>query len=331
MDNAVGITQNMAWPGLYKNQKKWLQQQRVLSEREAQVTAAEVTQQVREGWYSYLLNRSTLNILKFQDSLYANFVKKAEVRVKTGETSMLELISARTKFQEVEALKLNAEVELKNSEMRLKQLLQINTPVLIAEGSLVLEMNMLTNQSGANPSVGVALQQVDVAKAKMAVEKAKTMPDLTFGYNHQLVISGFNPANISRTYTPGTRIAGWQIGLAIPVFNRAGRARVKAEALSVEAAAVHHQNVQSQLDLQYQQEYQHYETFKKLVAYYTATGLKQADEQSRIAQVSFNLGEIGYMEYIQHITQVIQTKLAYIEALSGLNQSAIQLLYLKGN
>lgn len=332
MDNGIGISQNLAWPGLYSKQRKSLQQQRHLAEKKGELTAAELTRSVREAWYNQLLNYATLKVLSFQDSLYGNFVKNAEIRVKSGETSRLELISAQTQQRAIEAALLSAKGDVKNGEMKLRQLLQLEDPILMESGSLTLAFDLSIQPNiSSHALAAVAQQEIEVAKTKMAVEKAKAMPDLNFGYNHQLLINGFNPANISRTYTPGTRIAGWQVGLAIPLFNQAGRARLKAETLSVKAAEVDYQNAQSQLALQYQQQWQHYETFKKLVDRYTNSALKQADEQLRIAQVSFKLGEIGYMEFVEHATQSIQTKLAYLEALSGLNEATIQLLYLKGN
>ncbi|RZJ20503.1 MAG: CusA/CzcA family heavy metal efflux RND transporter [Acinetobacter sp.] len=333
MDNSFGITQNIAWPGLYKNNKKLLNQQTILAERTSGSVQAEVIRNVRMAWYSFLLNRETLRVLNYQDSVYSNFVKKAEIRWKTGETSKLELISATTKFQEVQALKVNAQAELSNSEAVLKQLLNISAPLKIAENSLVMQVvtDMDKVDLSANAQGLVELQNIEVAGARLAIEKSKSLPDFSLGYSQQLIISGFNPAGISRTYSPGTRIAGFQIGVAVPIFNGAGRSRVRAEKIAIEVARSNYESQKSQVGLAYEQEQQHYLTFKKLVDYYTNCGIKLADEQSRIAQVSFNLGEIGYVEYIQHISGSVQTKLAYLEALSQLNQSAIQLQYLKGN
>ncbi|MFA6275637.1 MAG: CusA/CzcA family heavy metal efflux RND transporter [Pedobacter sp.] len=332
MDNSIGISQNIAWPGLYKNNRKLLNQQTILAERTNRSLESEIIRNVKNAWYSYLLNRETMRVLKFQDSIYSNFVKKAEIRLKAGETSKLELISATTKFQEVQALKTNAEAELKNSESTLKQLLNIDGALQVAEENLIATLPVMTMiDPSANLQTRIEMQNIEVANSRLAVERSKSLPELTVGYSQQLVISGFNPANISRTYSPGTRIAGIQLGVSVPIFNGANRSRINAEKIGVEIAKSNLENTQSQIILAYKQELEHYNTFKKLVDYYKSSGLKLADEQSRIAQVSFNLGEIGYIEYIQHISGAVQTKLAYIEALSQLNQSAIQLQYLKGN
>jgi cobalt-zinc-cadmium resistance protein CzcA len=332
MDNAIGITQNIAWPGLYKNQRKLLNQQTILAERTGNITRAEIIRHVRNAWYAYLLNRETLRILNYQDSIYKGFVKRAEIRLKTGETSNLELFSAKNKYQEVQALKIGVQADLKNNELALKQLLNSSEPITIAESKspLLLVLPTDTINTSNNAQVNAELQNIEVANARIAVEKSKGMPDLTVGYNQQLVISGFNPASIDRGYSPGTRIAGIQLGLALPIFNGANRSRVKAEKLSGQIAQTNYQHTQSQVRLQYQQEMQQYQKYRQAVDYYTSGGLNQADEQLRITQVSFKLGEIGYIEYIQNISAAVQTKLAYIEAVSRLNQSAIQLQFLRG-
>jgi cobalt-zinc-cadmium resistance protein CzcA len=332
MDNAIGITQNIAWPGLYKNQRKLLNQQTALAERTSNITRADITRNVRNAYYAYLLNRETLRVLNYQDSIYNGFVKRVEIRLKTGETSNLELFSAKNKYQEVQALKIGVQADLKSNELALKQLLNTNEPIIIAESKLpvLLTMPADTLNITGNPQVNADLQNIEVANARVAVEKSKGMPDFTLGYNQQLVIAGFNPANINRGYSPGTRIAGLQVGVALPIFNGANRSRIKAEKLSGQIAQTNYQNTQSQVRLQYEQEVQQYRKFRQSVDYYTSGGLKQADEQLRIAQVSFNLGEIGYIEYIQNVSAAVQTKLAYIETVSRLNQSAIQLQFLRG-
>ena len=331
MDNALGITQNIAWPGLYAKQRKLLNQQSALAQRSHQASQANITRAVRNAWYTQALFQETLRILNYQDSLYAGFVKKAEIRFKTGETSNLELMSARNKYQEIKAMKIGALADLKTNELALQQLLNTQETIVVESRSLPIILSTTAPfQAAQNASLGVAQQEVEVANAKIAVERSKNMPDFILGYNQQLLVSGFNPANISRTYSPGTRIAGIQVGLALPLFNQAGRAKVKAEQIGVQVAKTNFENVQSQVKLAYEQELQHYQKFKQLVDYYLGTGLKQADEQLRIAQVSFNLGEIGYIEYIQNTSAAVQAKLAYLEAVSQLNQSAIQIQYLKG-
>lgn len=173
-------------------------------------------------------------------------------------------------------------------------------------------------------------QQVAIANAKIALQKSKAMPDFSLGYSQQMVIKSFNPANIDRSYTPGTRIAGMQVGIAVPLFNGAGRAKVKAEKIAVQMAETDYQNTAREFEIQYEQIFQEYLKNKQILDYYTSVGLKQSKEQLRIAQVSFDLGEIGYMEYVQNISLAIQSNITYLETLNQLNQTTIQLAFIKG-
>jgi cobalt-zinc-cadmium resistance protein CzcA len=332
MDNSIGVSHTIAWPGLYKNQRQLLAKQTQLASSTSKITQAEVVRQVRSAWYAYLLNQQTLNVLNFQDSIFKGFVSKAEIRVKTGETSALELISARNQFQQIQVQKLDVMTSLANNESALKQLLNTSTPLVIIQDQqpLVLPVSLDSLEVTNNAQVGADLQNAEVAKARILVEKSKGLPDLTLGYSQQLIVSAFNPANINRSYSPGTRIAGIQVGVALPIFNGAYRARVKSEQLSAQVAQTDLLNTKARIRMEYSQEVREYQQYLQAVNYYQNQGLKQADEQLRIAQVSFDLGEIGYLEYIQNISAAVQTRLSYIEALSQLNQSAIQIQFIKG-
>lgn len=329
-DNSISVSQSFAWPGFYKNQKKVLMGQTGLMEKSGNYTKSEIIRDTRLAYYNLLYSINTLKVLELQDSIYRNFIKKSELRFKVGETSNLELITARNKYQEVQALKKAAETDLAIQQLNLQQLLDLKTTIIPAEGSLPVLALTETTGSGNSPLIDVYQQQIAVAKAKIDLERSRAMPDLTLGYAQQFVIKSFDPANIGRTYTPGTRIAGIQLGIAVPIFNGAGRARVNSEKIAVQIAENDYQRIQNQLAMQYQQELQNYTQHKSIADYFNSVGLKQADEQLRIAQVSYDLGEIGYIEFIQNMALAVQSKLSYLQTVNQLNQSVIQLQFLKG-
>jgi len=330
-DNAIGISQNFAWPGVYKNQGKLLQAQTHLMERSGEYTKAEIIKETRLVYLGYLFSWNTLQVLELQDSIYQNFIKKSELRYKVGETSNLELMTARNKYQEVQALKQAAIAELKVQSSVLKQLTNEEAEVLPDDQILPVLSLTLSEGTGRSALAGVYEQQIDVAKAKADLERSRTMPDFTLGYAQQLVIRSFDPANLNRGYTPGTRIAGFQVGIGIPIFNGAGRARINSEKIAAQIAEKDYLQIQGQLETSYQQELQNYLKNKIMLDYFTSTGLKQADEQLRIAQISYDLGEIGYIEFIQNMALAIESKLKYLQTVKEVNQSVIQLQFLKGN
>ena len=331
-DNSISVSQSFALPGLYRNQKKVFKEQTGLAERSGNYTQAEIIRDTRLAYYNYLFSLNTLEALALQDSIYKHFIQKSELRFKLGETSNLELITAKNKYQEVQALKQAAETELAMEQLNLQQLLNVNTIVTPADKKLPALVYANDSTTGTNnPLLGYYQQQVAIARAKVDLERAKTMPELTLGYAQQFVIKSFDPANLNRGYTPGTRIAGLQVGVAVPLFNGAGRARINSEKIATQIAETDYLGMQRKLSIQYQQELKNYSKNRSLAGYFTSGGLTQADEQLRIAQVSYDLGEIGYMEFIQNMTLAIQSKLNYLQTVKQLNQSVIQLQFLKGN
>lgn len=332
MDNAIGVTQSFAWPGFYKNQNRLFKAQTKLAERMGNYTRAEIIKMVKSAYYEYLINRETIRLLDVQDSLYHNFLTRATVRYKAGETSKLELLNANNKSQEIQAQKISANTDLLNTQVNLMRLLNIKTPVAIApDRNLIIELTQKdTLDVNENNQLNYIKQSISVADAKLQLEKSKLLPDLTVGYNQQLVISAFNPANISRTYSPGTRIAGFQVGISLPLFGGANRSRIKSQQLANRIAETNYQFEKQGVQTDYQQEMQQYLKYKQRIDYYLATALSQSDEQLRIAQVSFNLGEIGYIEYLQNIAAAIQIKMNYLEDIKNLNTSALQIQFLKG-
>lgn len=334
IDNAIGVTQILALPGLYKNQKSVLRQQTLLTEKSKSVTEAEIIRSVKLAYYNYLYGLAKLKVLSYLDSLYNDFSKKAEIRQRTGETSNLEKLSAQNKYQEVQLLKKEAESDIKVYQLSLQQLLNMDAPVSIKENDLIAILftdNNDTSVVSKNPLLGYYQQNIHLANSKIKLEKAKLLPEFSLGYNQQLVIKGFDPAKINRDYFNGTSIAGFQVGVGVPLFSGSYKAKINAEKIGVSVAQSQMVATQQKLQTQWQQAYQEYLIYKQTTDYYKATGLQLADEQIRVAGFSFSKGEIGYVEFIQNLSLAVQSKLNYLSAINLLNTSVINLQYLQGN
>ncbi|HEY1164041.1 MAG TPA: efflux RND transporter permease subunit, partial [Chitinophaga sp.] len=334
IDNALGITQSFALPGLYKNQKNVFRQQTLLAEKTKKLTETEVIRDVKTAWYNYVYGAAKINVLSYLDSIYQDFSRKAEVRQRTGETSNLERLTAQNKYQEIRLLRKEAQAELNIYELSLQQLINTEGPITIAEDSL-LPIPFLaaadTAATAQHPLLDYYDQSIRLAGSRVKLERARMLPEITLGYNHQLIIGGFNPANIERKYFPGTRIAGFQVGLGLPLFMGSYKAKINAEKIGVAVARSRLDATRQQLDIQWRQQYREYLKYKQSVDYYLSSGLRLADEQIRVAQFAFSKGEIGYVEFIQNLSLAIQTKLNYLAALNQQNNVVIKLQYLQGD
>lgn len=67
-----------------------LKQETLLAEKSKNITQNEIVRNVSETYYNMLHALQTVNLLRQQDSIYADFSQKATVRYNTGESSQLE-------------------------------------------------------------------------------------------------------------------------------------------------------------------------------------------------------------------------------------------------
>jgi heavy metal efflux system protein len=320
IDNNFGITQDIAFPTVYSMQRKTQQQQISLSERNLVVTQGQLIRDVKLAYYQLMYGVEKFSLLSYQDSIYKNFVDIAELKYKTGETSYLEKLSSQSKYQEVQILKKQVVADIKIYKQELQKLLNIHQPITITDSKLqklILVINTDTSAIKENPVLAYYNQKIAVANSSVLLEKSKLLPDLSIGYFNQSLdmVKGFQ---------------GIQFGLGIPIFFWAQQGKIQAAKLQTQIAQSDFENYQNSLKASFNQQLQEYEKNVELFNYYEQVGLKQSDEILKIAQFAYSKGEMGYMEYIQNLTQAITIKSQYLESLNKFNQTVININFLTG-
>jgi heavy metal efflux system protein len=334
IDNSLGVSQTISFPTVYAAQTKTLKQQTALSEKSAGVARLELIKEVRLAYYHLVYGMERLKLLSYQDSVYSNFAERATIRYQTGETSNLERLSAINRFKEVQLLKQQAETDLLIYQQELQKLLNTSDVILPVDSSLrKLTSEVLPDTSAINhnPVLNYQRQKINVAASQLKFEKNRYLPDLTFGINRQVVVSGYNPADITRSYFPGTRSGGFEVGLAIPLFFNGQQGRVQAAKISRVVSETELQNATNILKATYNQQVKQLQKLQKTLSYFETSGLQQADELLSISEFAYSKGEIGYVEFIQNTSQAVQSKLLYIETVNNYNQTIINIDYLTGS
>jgi cobalt-zinc-cadmium resistance protein CzcA len=334
IDNSLSIAQTISFPTVYATHAKVLKQQTALSEKSASVTRFELIRDVRLAYYNLLYAIERHRLLSYQDSLYANFAERAMIRYQTGETSNLEKLSAINRSKEVQLLKLQAEADLFIYQQELQKLLNTNEVIIpIDTGLSKLTIDLLPDTSAIaqNPLLNFHRQKINVTASQLKLEKNKYMPDLTVGFNRQALLNAYNPADITRSYFPGTRSGGFEIGLAIPLFFNGQQGRIQSAKLNNEISYAEFQNTSNILKSTYRQQLQQLQKLNNTLSYFETSGLQQADELLSIAAFAYSKGEIGYVEFIQNTSQAVQSKLLYIETVNNYNQTIITIEYITGS
>lgn len=324
-DKLISVSQNFLFPTVYKAQANLLSSQNSLAERSLDVVKNTLIRDVKIAWYNLIYSYERLNLLSYQDSIYRKFSERADLRYKTGETSNLERLTALSRYQEIQLQQQTASIDLSNAEIELRKLLNTTQQIIPGRTKLLrLDTDLYTdtNAHNLNPLLGYYEQQVRISEAQVKIAKSKLMPDLNVGISTLM-----NPG--AGGSTPHNRI-GYLAGISIPLISGAQRAQVKAAKLEQKITEREYVLQKTNLLASYSQQSNEYQKIVKTLDYYEKGAMKQAEELLRVSGVSYNEGEIGYIEYIQNITQYVTARTQYLDALSKWNQAIIQLNFLKG-
>jgi cobalt-zinc-cadmium resistance protein CzcA len=132
-------------------------------------------------------------------------------------------------------------------------------------------------------------------------------------------------------YSGSKRFSAAQIGVGIPIFQRAQK--ISAEAAMVNEVIAENNLEQRKLDLRtaYRQAHLQYLNNAQTVDFYERSSLLDAKLIRETADRQFERGEIGFLDWIILISQVINVRSQYLDACASLNESIITLNYLTVN
>ncbi len=319
-DNYIGISQDIYFPTVYIQQIKVQKQNVLLSEKNLAVTQSELIRNVKSAYYQLVFENERLKLLSYQDSIYKMFSIVAELKYKTGETSYLEKLSAQSKYQEIQLYRKQAEADIKIYQQELQKLLNTNKSITLADNKVdkqTLSINSDTAAIKQNPLLAYYNQKILLSNSQFSLEKNKFFSDFSVGYFNQSLdnVKGFQ---------------GLQLGIGIPIFFWGQQGRVQSAKIQTQIAESDYEFTNNNIKTLFNQALQEYQKFSDLVNYYESTGLKQADEILKVSQLGYTKGEIGYVEYIQNLTQAVNIKTQYLQSLNQLNQTIININYLTG-
>jgi len=327
IDNSLGISQSFALPKTYAARRAALQQQTAVSEKAVAVAQNDLARAVREAYFNLVFFGEKTRLLGRQDSLFRDFVSRAELRNKTGETNYLEVLAARNRQQQTLLLLKQAENDAAAWQIELRGLL-VTTENLAPADAVLAKLPAPTDPTAAqNPLLDFYRQKTSLAAAQTEALRADNLPEFSAGYFQQLVLPWYSDA---RPYSK-FGVGGVQVGASFPLFNRKPfRARVQASQIAAQVAQTQLAAAQNGLQTRLAQAFAETRKWQDALDFYEKTGLQQADEILRIAQTAYSRGEIGYIEFIQNTAQALDTRLGYLDALHRFDQSVIEINHLKG-
>lgn len=332
-DEYISASQQFAFPTVYRDQARLADATIQQAEAQKQIVERELIRDVKQAWYLLQYHNERLRLLQQQDSLYGRFTRAATIRFKTGETGYLEQATAETRSLGIKTELQQAQADQQIAERRLRQLLQAQEPLQFEEERLGKRELILQSDSSAlasNPYIAFLQSATQVAGRQKQLEQSRLLPDFTVGYFNQTFIGEAPRENPNRIYNSGDRFTGYEVGIAVPLWFRAQRSRIKAAKMNEEAMKSQVRYQQQMLLTELQNLAQELQKHGNTLAFFEQGALRQADQMNKAAELSFRTGDIDYVEYVQALDQAYQLRSNYLNALRDYNQTIISLEFTAG-
>lgn len=322
IDNRFSVNQSFSLPGVYAKQKDQLFQQWKIAVIQQELSKADVTKLTSEVFYELLVIQQQEQLYQQADSTYQKLQKIAELRLKTGESGMLETASAQNQLLQIDTKLKQLLVQKSLKQQQLSFLLNSADLLKPVSTQLVASLVMADTISWLNhPLIKIQQQEEKLAQSQTALEKAKLLPEVNIGYNNTTLRDGVN-------FTPSDRFQSVQLGLSIPLLGGSQRNKLKAaKAYEAYRKAETAQTTQ-QMDIQVKSAFQQYRQQRELVQSLQNNGLTTANSISHTLNQQLKNGQINYLEWTMLNNETISIKENYLEAVKQLNKTIIELNYL---
>lgn len=327
VDNAFSVNQMLRLPKFYKTQKQVLTEQWKNAMLGLDVQKWQLKREIALVYNNLNYLDEKQKLLKITDSIYSNYYKRSELRLKAGESNILEKTTA-------EAYRSQAEIQLQ-SLLKDREISLYQFNYLINDGEIyqnekgsfyLLNLDFDENFSG-NPLVLSQLEhQKNIENARLEAEKAKLLPSLNFGINSTTMKGN---GSDDKYYNGTHRFQSGLVGVALPVFNSAQKSLIEGQKINQQIADNNYDIAVRDFKNRYAKTYGEYQKLKSEIDYYKAKGLKNAQTILFTADLLSKEGEINYLEYTILVNQSLDIQNRYIDAQNNLNEKIIELNNLK--
>lgn len=325
-DMKFGVSQNIAFPTVYKKQKNVYTEEWKKSLLNVSLEEYELKKAVSLTFYNILYWKEKERLLNEMLKLYTDFSDKANLRLKAGESNILEKTTASSQKSAIEIQLKQLQQELAVLKIQFQWLLNTETD-FIPEDSKSFA-NSLNEKLADHPLLKIWEQQKNISAEQIALEKAKMLPGLQLAYNLNS-FKGLGPDD--KLYNATPQFHSVQVGVSLPIFSGGQKARIEAAKVAQSVAESELKNTEFNLQNKLKKAREIYQSNLEIVSKYESSDLKNADIITETAKRQFIGGEINYLEFVILVNQAVQLKNNYTDAVWKLNQSAIELEYLTLN
>lgn len=309
-----GINQSFAFPTVYGAQKNALRSGQQQEEARLAMDLRALKKEVSTAFVTAVYWSELEKNYNFLDSLYGSFAKAANRRLETGESNLLEKLTADSKLREINIRKSEAQRGKSTALEQLRSLLQLEGEVEISTEEIKLAVNTdLETHPGFSLFEAAKMQ----AFYQTQVQQNSLLPNFSID-----LFRGTNMAPGSKVYP------GFEVGVGIPLFFGSQSAKIKAGKITQEQIDLESENFRFRLETNYASIQKRLDQNQQIIHYYETEGRVLADQLRNQASRSFQEGEIDFLQYVQLVENSRTITLQYLQARLDYQLNQLELLYL---
>ena len=323
-NDGIQIAQNIPFPTLFGARKSLVKEQVKGQQWAKELTKNELKKQVRDYFYQLEYLEHNAAVLNHLDSIYADFIRVAELRYKTGDISQLEVNTAVTKKGEINLLAQQNEVFRQNAYKSLKTLMQIPEDFAIVRQSdyqpVLLSSFIDSSAIEKHPDIQLLYQNAKIIEQKKKVERANGLPDFTVGYNNVSLIGMHNKNGVEQFYGRDQRFSYFDVGIAIPLTFGATKAKIRALDYQKKSVELNAKWQEQRSKTALRNALNQYDQYLAQFTYFKQQALPNADKIIQAGKLGYRTGAISYVEYLYALQTTTDIQLDYLKSIQQINE-----------
>lgn len=326
-DNALSLSQTIEFPTVYAARRAELKAATRAEQGRRNLVAVQLRADIASAYHQLVYEMELRRILLSQDSLLRRYADVAQKRCEAGEARRLESLSAGRMLRENAMELASADARIEAARLRLQALVGSAEAVTPADTTLMpvpytvdAAYNYAATAEGEYDS-----RRIDVAGKALRVARGGYAPSLSLALKNQLVITGWDPYHENRSRYGGGNFMGFEVGIGIPLFFGATKAKVRAARKDRDIALIEMQSRRQQREREHDAALARYNAALSRLRYYDAEGMSTAAETARLSALEYENGEISYVEYVSALQQSADTRMKRAAAVNDYNQAVVQL------
>ncbi len=328
-DSRVSILQPFSAGMVYRKQELVLNSYLNTAEANTVIQQQVLEKMIRQLYLELQYLMAKKKILERADSVYGSFQRVAQLRFEKGESNLLEKTTLDNQVMQNRQILLMNLSDTKAIQLEIALLLQDTISIVPAEELVTDQQLYDTALLQQHPELQYYKAQEQQAEAETQLAKAKLKPEWLIGYNNQSLMGWMEYKNRSeRFFTAGDRFSSVTLGMSIPFFNKAQKAKVEAANVQEKVNRANTDIAALRLKTQLQQALQHRDKFNSSLTYFKNSALPQSNIIIQTANLNYKNGQISYIEWATLVNQALGIQMQYADTQRDHQLNEIQLDYL---